>query len=285
METIKGIIDFCANYISTISIWDILDMTIIAFIIYYAISFVRRTNFSNVVKGILILVVALWMSSLMNLSVLNYFLNATFEIGILAIIVLFQPELRRLLEEVGSNRFGGLFKSESDAHAIDYAISQTVSAYTEMSKTKTGALMVFERKTSLDAYIKSGTVINADPATELIMNIFFHNSPLHDGAVIVREGKIISAACMLPLSNNNNLSRDIGMRHRAAVGMSEHSDAVVVVVSEETGALSVAIGGMLKRHLTPATFEKLLRNELMPKEEQTEGAKKFFRKKPKAGDR
>lgn len=258
----------CWNFILSLDIWDLLDVAIIAFIIYKILTFVRKTSSANVIKGIFILIAILWLSSLLHLSVVNYLLEKTFELGILALIVLFQPELRRFLEQVGSSKFFGFFGREVNTKAIELAIDQTVMACADMSKTKTGALIVFERNIRLDSYIKTGSIIDAAPATELLKNIFYPKTPLHDGAVIVREGRVAGAACMLPLSNNNNLSRDLGMRHRAAVGMSERSDAVVAVVSEETGSISVAVDGMLKRHLTTETFEKLLRNELLPKKEQ-----------------
>ena len=145
---------------------------------------------------------------------------------------------------------------------METAITQTVEAYTSMSKDKVGALMVFERKNLLDDVIKTGTALDCSISSELLKNLFWNKAPLHDGAVIVRDGRIVGAGCMLPLSGNVNLSRDLGMRHRAGIGMSEHSDAVVIIVSEETGSISAAMGGMLKRHLAPETLERLLRNEL-----------------------
>ncbi|MFB0920792.1 MAG: DNA integrity scanning protein DisA nucleotide-binding domain protein, partial [Oscillospiraceae bacterium] len=151
--------------------------------------------------------------------------------------------------------------------AIDTAITQTVIACKSMSTSKTGALIVFERLNKLDNQINTGTIINSDTTAELLKNIFYNKAPLHDGAVIISEGKIAAAACMLPLSSNQNLSRDLGMRHRAGIGLSEHSDAVVAIVSEETGAISIAVDGMLKRHLSPETFEKILRNEIIIEEE------------------
>ena len=158
---------------------------------------------------------------------------------------------------------------------IETAITQTTEAYADLSRDKVGALMVFERKNLLDDVIKTGTALDCGVSSELLKNIFWNKAPLHDGAVIVREGRIVGAGCMLPLSKNVNLSRDLGMRHRAGIGMSENSDAVVVIVSEETGSISVAIGGMLKRHLKPETLENLLRNELLPREEDSEDRLKF----------
>ena len=153
---------------------------------------------------------------------------------------------------------------------IETAITQTTEAYADLSRDKVGALMVFERKNLLDDVIKTGTALDCGVSSELLKNIFFVKAPMHDGAVIIRNGRILGAGCMLPLSKNVNLSRDLGMRHRAGIGMSENSDAVVVIVSEETGSISVAIGGMLKRHLQAETLSQLLHNELMPQQEETD---------------
>ncbi len=256
--------------IQMMKIWDVLDIAIIAYLIYKIINFVRATSSANVLKGIVLLVAVMWISNLLHLSVVSYLLGQTFELGILALIVLFQPELRSFLEKVGSSNFKTLIGKKLNPLVIESAINQTVMACADMSKTKTGALIVFERDINLDSYIKSGTVINAEPSAELIKNIFYPKTPLHDGALIVRDGRLAGAACMLPLSNNTNLNKDLGMRHRAGIGMSERTDAVVAIVSEETGSISVAVNGMLKRHLGAATFEKLLKYELMPKPEETQ---------------
>ena len=192
------------------------------------------------------------------------------EFGVLALIIVFQPEIRQLLENLGSRNIQllQLFSPEVRATELEQAIDQTVIACTEMSKTRTGVLIVFERKLLLDDIVRTGTTLDAAVSSELLKNIFFVKAPMHDGAVIIRDGRILGAGCMLPLSKNTNLSRDLGMRHRAGIGMSENSDAVVVIVSEETGSISVALGGMLKRHLMPETLSKLLRNELMPAPEE-----------------
>ena len=192
--------------------------------------------------------------------------------GILELIILFQPEIRQILEKLGSKniRLMRVFRPEDETTELEKAIDQTVMACSEMSRTKTGVLMVFERNINLDDIVRTGTELDCAVVCELLKNIFFVKAPMHDGAVIVRHGRIIGGGCMLPLSKNVNLSRDLGMRHRAGIGMSENSDAVVVIVSEETGSISVAIGGMLKRHLMPETLGKLLRNELMPPEEEAD---------------
>ena len=194
-----------------------------------------------------------------------------------ALLVLLQPDIRRVLEQVGSSSLPFLqffSKPRVDRQTIEQAISQTVSACGDMSKSRTGALIVFERHNQLDEMLRSGTKLDAEVSSELLKNIFFVKAPMHDGAVIVREGRVLGAGCMLPLSRNVNLSRDLGMRHRAGIGMSENSDAVVVLVSEETGSISVAVGGMLKRHLMTETLEQLLRNELLPQPEEDEGEKR-----------
>jgi diadenylate cyclase len=263
MEVVKGIYNVFLNIIQTISIWDILDIAIVAYLLYRLLLFVRKTSAGGVVKGIFLLIAVLWLSSLLNLNVINFLLGKTMELGILALIVLFQPEIRKFLEQFGRKNITGFFRRQIKTQVIDDTIAQTVQACLSLSKTKTGALIVFEREIRLDDYVKTGTLINAEPSAELLKNIFYPKAPLHDGAVIVREGRIMGAGCMLPLTNNTNLSRDLGMRHRAGIGMSERSDAVVVIVSEETGAISVAVDGMLKRRLDRETFERLLKNELM----------------------
>lgn len=262
------IMTWIGNMLRTLEFADFIDVGIIAFLIYRLIAFVRKTNSANVIKGIGILVAVLWISEFMHLNVISYLLGNTFELGILALVVLFQPELRRFLEQMGSSNFKGFINKTENRQAIETAIAQTVIACQDMSRSKTGALLVFERDINLDSYIKTGSIINAQPSAELLKNIFYPKTPLHDGAVIIRDGKISGAACMLPLSNNNNLSRELGMRHRAGIGISERSDAVVVVVSEETGSISVAVEGTLKRHLNIETFETLLRKELIPKEDE-----------------
>jgi len=259
---------------------DVLDIILVASLIFLMIRFIRRTNAKKVANGILLLVLATWISSALNLMVTSFILRQVFSIGILAVIVLFQPEIRRLLEQAGNTAtLKSMFASRENRQMTEVAIAQTVLACIDMAKTKTGALIVFERNNDLDGYCKTGTLVNAEPAAELIKNIFFPNTPLHDGAMLVKNGRIHSAASMLPLSDNVNLSRELGMRHRAGIGISERTDAVVVIVSEESGAISVAVGGMLKRHLAPDTFEKILRNELLPKEEpKKNGLKKLFDK-------
>lgn len=259
----------------SIQITDYLDVLIMVFVVYKLLLFVKSTKVASLLKGLFIFFTILLLSSVFRLNGINFILSRLVEIGVLALIILFQPEIRRVLEELGSKKFNvfGLFGHTGNVNAMEQTIAQTVLACSEMSKTRTGALIVFEREILLDDMVRSGTVLDASVSNELLKNIFFIKAPMHDGAVIIRDGRILGAGCMLPLSKNVNLSRDLGMRHRAGIGMSENSDATVVIVSEESGSISVAIGGMLKRHLKPETLENILRNELMPPEEEEDKQK------------
>ena len=273
MDTIIKLFDDVKSMIWPIGVADVIDMLIMAFVIYKVILLIRRTSSGGVAKGILLLVAALWVSSFLRLYTVNFLLSKVVEWGVLALVILFQPEIRRFLEQVGRSSLGKVFAQREERNELDSAITQTVEAYTSLSRSKTGALMVFERKNMLDDAIKTGTALDCTVNAELLKNIFWNKAPLHDGAVIVRSGRIAGAGCMLPMSGNVNLSRDLGMRHRAGIGASEQTDAVVAIVSEETGSISVAVGGMHKRHLSPDTLERLLRNELLPEQEQEEEPK------------
>ena len=251
------------SMLQTMRLSDIIDILLVAVVIYEIIVFIRKTNSSKVAQGIVILVIILWLSDRFNLTVTNFFIRRAFELGLIALVIIFQPELRRALEKVGSGTFSSLFSRSTEDLGMESVIAQTVLACADLSKSRTGALIIFERDNPLNPQINTGTIINADVTAELLKNIFYPKAPLHDGAAIIRSGRIAAAGCMLPLSGNQTLSRDLGMRHRAGIGMSERSDAVVVIVSEETGAISVAVDGMLKRHLTTETFEQILVNELV----------------------
>ena len=250
----------------TVRVWDIIDILIIAFIIYRILAFLSRTNASSVIKGIVFLLVIAWLSNFLNMKVVNFLLNQIMLMGVVVLVVLFQPEIRKLFELLGSSRIYLLFRKRAGIEDAETVLQSVVSAVVAMNKNKTGAIIVFEREVGLNDFAATGFRIDADVSSELIQNIFYHNSPLHDGALLIREGRLLAASCMLPLSNNINLGRDIGMRHRAGVGISERSDSVVIIVSEQTGSISVAIDGMLKRQLSVEIFEKLLRNELIPGE-------------------
>ena len=270
--TFAQVSGWVVRYLLTIRISDILDIAIMAFVLYKIFTLVQSTKAASLVKGLLIFLAALVLSSALHLNGINYIMTRMVNLGLLALIILFQPEIRQILERLGSKnlRLMRVFRSEEEITEVEKAIDQTVMACSEMSRTRTGVLMVFERNINLDDIVRTGTELDCEVVCELLKNIFFVKAPMHDGAVIVRHGRIVGGGCMLPLSKNVNLSRDLGMRHRAGIGMSENSDAVVVIVSEETGSISVAIGGMLKRHLMPETLGKLLRNELMPPEEEAD---------------
>ncbi len=266
MEKITELLNKAWEYIKIISVFDVIDMLLVAFAIYHLFRFIRKGRAGQVAKAIFIIIVAVAVANLLNLRVVGFFLDYMIELGLIALVIIFQPEIRRFLEQMGSGKIKELFVTEAPNDEWETAIHETVEAYESMSKDKVGALMVFERKTLLDDVLKTGTPLDAGISSELLKNLFWNKAPLHDGAVIVRNGRIVGAGCMLPLSGNTNLSRSLGMRHRAGIGISENSDAIVAIVSEETGSISVAINGMLKRHLAPETLERLLKSELMPEQ-------------------
>ena len=275
MEGILYLLQEFKGKVVLFGISDVVDIAIMAFLIYKVIMLMRRTNSGAVAKGVLLLLFALGVSTFFHLNTVSYLLQQLMVWGVVALVVIFQPEIRRFLEQMGRTSLGKVFTPEEARNELDSAITQTVDAYMSLSKSKTGALMVFERKNMLDDAIKTGTALDCTVNAELLKNIFWNKAPLHDGAVIVRAGRIVGAGCMLPMSGNVNLSRELGMRHRAGIGASEHTDAVVAIVSEETGSISVAVGGMLKRHLAPGAQERLLRNQLLPERENDEAASKF----------
>jgi len=264
METITNLLNTGISYIRTIGVSDAIDILIVAYLIYKSIDIIRRNNSKNVARAILLLMIMLVLSYVFGLTMINYLLRKAMELGLIAIVVLFQPELRRLLERVGSS-----FSTNRSIStpAMENAIAQTVLACTDMSDSHTGALIIFERDVDLGSIVNTGTLINADVTAELLKNLFYNKAPLHDGAVIIRDARIGAAGCVLPLTKSRNLSKDLGMRHRAGIGLSEESDAVVIIVSEETGAISLAVDGMLKRHLNSAALTELLHNELFIDEE------------------
>ena len=280
MEAIINFFKEFAALVPTIQIMDVVDILLVAFVIYKIILMIQTTSSARIAKSIVIILLLTAATSLLNMYLMNYLLDKILEIGLIALVIMFQPELRRMLEKLGSKSFREILSMKEEQRNIDRVISETVRACEIMSRERTGVLIVFERTTSLEDYQKTGTVIDARVSSELLRNIFFTKASLHDGAVIIRNERIAAAGCVLPLTENHNISSDLGTRHRAGIGMSEVSDAVVVIVSEETGTISVAISGMLKRHLAPQTLEKLLLNELAPKtEEKTWNPIKLLQKK------
>ena len=285
MNSIKSFFQELFYSIPTLGVMDIVDILVVAFIIYKVMLLIRSTSTARVARSILLLLVMTWLTDVVHMYALNWILTKIIEVGVIALVIVFQPELRRVLERFGGkNILLSFTDSSANRSAEASAIEATVQACEIMARARVGVLLVFERQTSLDEYFKTGTLIDAKVTDQLLRNLFFKNSPLHDGAVIIRHGRVAAAGCVLPLSENTHLSSDLGTRHRAGIGMSEASDAVVVIVSEETGTISVAIGGMLKRHLAPQTLEKLLTNELLPeddgrKKNVVERVRAFFAKK------
>ncbi|MGN1133173.1 MAG: diadenylate cyclase CdaA [Oscillospiraceae bacterium] len=261
------------NVFKYIRINDVLDIAILSFLIYQGIRLVRETRAQQLIKGILILVLAYVIAIVLNLQTMRFLLKVCFEWGFLAIIIMFQPELRRILEKVGRAKFSGINFISNNDHSNDVetwsnCIDATCEAVQDFSSTKTGALIIFERRTRLGEQIDTGTILNCVPSPQIFGNIFFPNTPLHDGAVVIRSGIILAAGCFLPKPQKEELiSKDLGSRHRAAIGMSENSDAIIVVVSEETGTISVAENGELTRGFSKESLRKLLNSRLISEKE------------------
>ena len=276
MSAMKELQEFFSNLrntFPTVGIWDILDVLVVTVLIYWVINLIWNTSARRIAWAIVIMLLATLVTEILNLHTVNYLLDRVLQLGFVALLIVFQPELLRLLERVGSRgTVKGLMNLTSSSSADETgAIDQVVLACQAMSKERVGALIVFERSNSLEQVSNTGTMVDAAVSQELVRNIFFPKASLHDGAMIIHEGRIQAAGCVLPLSDNRNLSTDLGTRHRAGVGMSEVSDAVVVIVSEETGSISVAMGGMLKRHLATETLRKLLNQELVGEESRRSG--------------
>ena len=279
METLKLIL----QQIQGMRWSDYLDIILVAFLIYKLLPLFRSTGTMRIAWVVGVIIVLGSLTDLLKLHTLSYLFSQVLQIGLLALVVLFQPELRRMIDHLTKVNVKNLLGTAKPQQEMVPVIAQTVHACEVMSRQKIGALIVFARDNRLDEYFKTGTMIEGKVSEQLIRNIFFPKAALHDGAMIIRDGMVTAAGCVLPLSDSNQLSLDLGTRHRAAVGMSELSDAVVVVVSEESGTISVAVGGVLKRHLTSQTLERILRNELCPEIDNpqkslSERATKFYRK-------
>lgn len=249
-----------------ITVFDIIDILVIAFLVYKAIGFLRETRAGQLVKGIAILIVVALLARWLKLVSLQWLLSTVFESALIAVAIIFQPELRRALEKVGRSNFGGFVKGQTPEEERENAtkcIEAVCQATAGMAKQKVGALIVFEKNTLLGDIVNTGTVIDASASPQMIANVFYPKSPLHDGAMIVRDGRLLAAGCILPLTQNENISLQLGTRHRAAIGMSENSDAVVVIVSEETGTISVATNGNIVRNYTTDTLREKLSSELL----------------------
>lgn len=260
MSAILDYFRYVGEQLKSIRAVDVLDILLVAFVFYYIFQFMRKRRAGKLLVGVVLLIVLLLISEVAKMKALNFILTNVFSVGILSLIIVFQPELRSFLEKVGGTTFHN-FKGKLDKNqdaAFRNVVSEVCIAADYFSKTKTGALIVFERETKLGDQARTGTVVNADVSSYLLENIFFNKSPLHDGAVIISQGRLHSAGCLLPLSSNVDLIRELGTRHRAGIGMSENSDAVVLIVSEETGIISVAVEGELKRGFDRSTLEEYL---------------------------
>ncbi len=243
---------------------DILDILLVTIVFFFVFRFVRDRRAGRLLLGIALLVVLFILSIIFKMNALNYLLSSLFSVGLIAIVIVFQPELRAALEKMGDRSIRGIKSMGAEnSEEIGRCITEACVACDSLSKSKTGALIVFERNTKLGEYILTGTIIDAAPSSMLFGNLFFNKSPLHDGAVIIRGGRIHAAGCFLPLSTNPEITKEVGTRHRAAIGMSENSDAIVVIVSEETGTISVAEDGELQRDFDRLTLESHLKSRLM----------------------
>ena len=279
--------NFSSIITNTVSIIDLIDILVVAYVFYQAIKLVRETRAMQLVKGIAAVLVVYLIANQAKMITLTFFMRNIIQVGLFALVVVFQPELRRALEQVGRTKIssigklGGTDSEEQAQQKIKSMIDAVVESAAYLSEHKTGALMVIERDIRLGEIANTGTVLDSQPSMELITNIFFPNSPLHDGAMVLRQGRLHAAGCFLPLSSNMEIARELGTRHRAALGMSEVSDALIVVVSEETGAITVAMDSKLQRGLSSQNLSKLLQAKLLNNKAAENAAKRgrFWRKK------
>lgn len=268
-------ISYIMYYKQFIRIMDIIDILIVAYAIYKLIKLVRETRAAQLIKGIILLVVAMQLSSLFNLYMVNYVLKNAMQVGVIAIFVVFQPELRRALEKMGRSKFSKVLSFDDDdiEEKNSHTVDQICQAVKSLSDNRIGSLMILERDTKIGDIIRTGVTLNSEVSVELLINIFVPNTPLHDGAVVIRDNKITAAACFLPLTQNSELNIELGTRHRAAIGITETSDCVALVVSEETGKISLALEGTLTRNLTVESLERALTKIMSPEPNQLNNRK------------
>ena len=259
---------FFTNTIYSIGWNDALDIAITTFVLYKILEFIKETRAQQLVKGLAVLVIAYFLSGILNLHVVHWFLGGAFTVGLFALVVLFQPELRRGLEYMGRSKlFHARLVTQVDKDKAKFICDEIAYAAMSFSASKTGALIVFEREITLEDIAETGTLINAEISEELLGNLFYEGSPLHDGAVIIRGDKVYAAGCVLPLTDNKNLNKSLGTRHRAGIGITENSDALTLIVSEETGIISIAQEGKITRFLDKKSVEKILFNLFITEEE------------------
>ena len=267
MPFLQDISLFITNTIKNISIFSVLDIIVVAYIFYKGYMIIRETRAEQLLKGIILMVALIPISYLLNLEVLNFILNKTLTVGLLSVVIIFQPEIRKVLEHIGRTAFEEInnIENEEDRNII---VNEIVNAVEALAETKTGALLVIEQSTRLGEVLSSGTILDARITSNLLENIFVVNTPLHDGATIIRKDRILATGCVLPLTNNNDINKKLGTRHRAALGLSELSDAIIIVVSEETGTISLAINGKLTRNYDKKKLRVILVNLLKKKEKK-----------------
>jgi diadenylate cyclase len=269
MELLNSFFLTIFSVAKTISPFDVIDILLVAFLIYKGVQLIRETRAEQLIKGILLFVVVYYLSMVLGLKAMSFILVEIFQFGVIALIIVFQPELRSVLEHLGRTSVGkfnffGYDPSQTEETKIRGEIYAVCEAAQWMQKDRIGALILFERRTKLGEIVKTGTVLNADSSSEIICNIFYPKAPLHDGAMILRDGRVYAAGCFLPLSQNQEISRELGTRHRAALGISESCDVLVVVVSEESGVISLVQNGVLKRNLTIDTLRIALEKGMLP---------------------
>ncbi len=271
MGFVSGLWDTFLALANTFRLADALDVLLVSFIIYNGIKLIRETRAEQLVKGIIILMLVYAASVVLQLNMMKTLLDYFFNFTIIALLVIFQPEVRRALEQIGRSKIGSQNWFQFSSEEVEKlqqqkrkCLNAVVDAAANFQKTKTGALIVFEMQTKLGDIIDTGTIVNAEPTVPMIGNIFFNKAPLHDGAMVIRDGVIYAAGCILPLTKSDNVSIELGTRHRAAIGMSENSDAVIVVVSEETGQISIAVNGVLTRNYTRETLKSALEALILP---------------------
>ena len=259
MIALSNALSRAMNYVQTIRISDVVDILIVAFLIFKLIQLIRKTNTYNVAKGLLIFLVVLWLAELLRLTMISFILRKATELGVVVLVILFQPEFRKALERMGRSR---LITKKSKKQGLDddreLLVAEIMQTLTDLSKRRVGALIVFEQQTGLEDVIETGTRLNASISAPLLENVFEPNTPLHDGAVVIRDDVVEAAACILPLAEASGVSRELGTRHRAAVGISENTDAIVLIVSEETGIISMARDGVLTRPMSVSDLNEIL---------------------------
>lgn len=238
---------FLMNTIKNLSIPSVLDILVVAYIFYKGYSLIKETRAEQLLKGIALMIVLIPISYILNLEMLNFILNKTLTIGLLSVVIIFQPEIRRALEHIGRSAFDD-FHNMQDEENRNVVVNEIINAVSNLAESKTGALIVIEQITRLGEVLNSGTILDAKVSSNLLENIFVVNTPLHDGATIIRDDRIIASGCVLPLTGNVDINKKLGTRHRAAIGLSEVSDSIIIIVSEETGIISLAINGRLTRN-------------------------------------